>query len=63
MGDPSGVGPEVTVRALDRLPPLAREGIVLIGDRRFYDRACQVAGVSVEIGREVTLIDVAYPGR
>ena len=63
MGDPSGVGPEVTVRALDRLPPPAREGIVLIGDRGFFARACQVTGVSVEIEREVTLIDVAYPGR
>ena len=45
MGDPSGVGPEVTARALDALPAGERSGVVVIGDGGTLARAARVAGV------------------
>jgi 4-hydroxythreonine-4-phosphate dehydrogenase len=33
MGDPSGVGAEVTVKALAALPPSQRADFAIIGDR------------------------------
>lgn len=46
MGDPSGVGAEVTVKALASLPPADRAGYIVIGDRPTLERAmarCDVA--------------------
>ena len=45
MGDPSGVGPEVTVRALDALPAGERARAVVIGDRGTLERAARVSGL------------------
>ena len=33
MGDPSGVGPEVTVKALAALPAAERASFAVVGDR------------------------------
>ncbi len=49
MGDPSGVGAEVTVRALDALPPEVRRETVVIGDRDTMVRAAKVCGVSAPV--------------
>jgi 4-hydroxythreonine-4-phosphate dehydrogenase len=34
MGDPSGIGPEVAIKALNKIPESSRRRIVVIGDRR-----------------------------
>ncbi|MEI4472943.1 4-hydroxythreonine-4-phosphate dehydrogenase PdxA [Frigidibacter sp. MR17.24] len=48
MGDPSGVGAEVTVKALADLPPEARAGFVVIGDRDTLERARAACGVTLD---------------
>ena len=59
MGDPSGVGPEVTVKALAALPAGERSRIVVIGGREILERAARVAGLPPPV---VSVIDVAAPG-
>lgn len=63
MGDPSGVGPEIIVRALDGLPAEAREGITLIGDGDFFSRALELTSASLVLGRDVGFVEVSYPQR
>jgi len=43
MGDPSGIGPEVLVKAL---PGLLGAEVLLIGDREVWHRAGEIAGVA-----------------
>lgn len=46
MGDPAGVGPEICAKAIARLAPRIRGrelGVVLIGSRDAFDRACAVS--------------------
>lgn len=47
MGDPSGVGPEVIVKALASLDASTREKYVVIGDRDKLKRAIAVCGVTL----------------
>lgn len=47
MGDPSGVGAEVIVKALAQYDEVTRKRIVVVGDRAVLDRASKVCGVSV----------------
>jgi 4-hydroxythreonine-4-phosphate dehydrogenase len=49
MGDPSGVGAEVTVRALAALDAEARRDITVIGDRDTLQRAAQVCGIGLPV--------------
>ncbi|MFN3226054.1 MAG: 4-hydroxythreonine-4-phosphate dehydrogenase PdxA [Hyphomicrobiales bacterium] len=49
MGDPSGVGAEVTVRALAALPPEFRQHTIVIGDHDTMTRAAQVSGLSLPV--------------
>lgn len=69
MGDPSGVGAEVTVKALATLPPPERAGFAIIGDRAVLGRAIAAADVGLEIGSgeslasgSVAVIDVPVEG-
>ncbi len=50
MGDPSGVGAEVTVRAIASLPPETRSGYAVIGDADTLDRALAATGVDLTLG-------------
>ena len=59
MGDPSGVGPEVIVRALDALPAGERSRAVVIGDRGILERAARACGLALP---EFGVIDVETPG-
>jgi len=52
MGDPAGIGPEVTIRALARL---RRRGVILIGSREVLEREQERQGVDVLAG--TTVID------
>ncbi|MEO0085557.1 MAG: 4-hydroxythreonine-4-phosphate dehydrogenase PdxA [candidate division WOR-3 bacterium] len=58
MGDPAGIGPEVILKALDRLPDFRPR---IIGARRIFDRLQRRLGTNVDLG----LIDdlVPDPGR
>ena len=49
MGDPSGVGAEVTVRALAQLAPEWRAGITVIGDSDTLERAAKVSDLGLPI--------------
>lgn len=55
MGDPSGVGAEVTVRAAAALPPERRARLLVIGDRDVLARAIAVCGL------DLTLAEGAAP--
>jgi 4-hydroxythreonine-4-phosphate dehydrogenase len=65
MGDPSGVGPEVTVKALAALPPADRARFAVVGDRAVIERAIRAAGADVGLGDggdSIRLIHVAVEG-
>lgn len=47
MGDPAGIGPEVTVRALSDKSVRSCARVVVIGDRKVLAEACRVTGVDV----------------
>ena len=49
MGDPSGVGPEVTVKALAALAPAERAGFAIVGDRAVLRRAIAAIGADLEL--------------
>jgi 4-phospho-D-threonate 3-dehydrogenase / 4-phospho-D-erythronate 3-dehydrogenase len=49
MGDPSGVGPEVTVKALATLSTAERTRFSVVGDRSVIRRAIEATGVDVQI--------------
>ena len=66
MGDPSGVGAEVIVKALAQYDEATRKKIVVIGDRSILDRASKVCGLTVHFhdwkhaGEKVTLSGWVY---
>jgi 4-hydroxythreonine-4-phosphate dehydrogenase len=62
MGDPSGVGPEVTVKALAALPPADRARFAVIGDRAVIERAIRATGADIALGDGIRLIDVGVEG-
>jgi 4-phospho-D-threonate 3-dehydrogenase / 4-phospho-D-erythronate 3-dehydrogenase len=69
MGDPSGVGAEVTVKALAALPPSQRADFAIIGDRRTVERAIVATGLDLGIadaarpeGDALRLIEVPVDG-
>ena len=58
VGDPSGVGPEVTARALAALPAEERSHIAVIGERGTLERAARLVGLPPP---EVAVIEVETP--
>jgi 4-hydroxythreonine-4-phosphate dehydrogenase len=69
MGDPSGVGAEVTVKALAALEPRQRESFAIVGDGEVLRRAMAASGVSLALAAPerrraggVALIDVPVEG-
>ncbi len=52
MGDPSGVGAEVTVKAMASLSPEARRRYAVIGDPDTLSRAIAASGVDLELREE-----------
>ena len=73
MGDPSGVGPEVTVKALAAIAPAERGRFAIVGDRAVLERAIAASRVDLALGtasrhvpEAAALIDVPVtdlPGR
>jgi len=55
MGDPSGIGPEVTLKAMASLKPSELANFFVIGDRHVMERASRDLGMDLD----VPLIDLA----
>lgn len=66
MGDPSGVGPEVTVKALASLDPGERRHFAVVGDRSVLARALSASALEVPLGEPggdgIGVIDVPVDG-
>lgn len=67
MGDPSGVGAEVTVKAIASMPAAERARYAVIGDRDTLERAVACTGVTLELAKTATpgalrVIDIPVPG-
>src|SRR5206468_3515868 len=60
MGDPAGVGPEVTVKALAAPELYAVARPLVIGDARVLREAARVAGITAEIRDVAGPDDGAY---
>ena len=62
LGDPTGIGPEVAAKLLARPESGAAADVVVIGDRRVYEKGAAVAGVP---GAGIGFVDygngTAYP--
>lgn len=54
MGDPSGVGAEVTVKAIASLPEAERTRYAVIGDRNTLERAIACTGVALALSEITT---------
>ena len=70
LGDPSGIGPEIVCKALAALPAAERRGCVVVGGRRFLERANALTGAGLRFGPRgerdgepggVAVVDVATP--
>jgi len=64
-GDPAGVGPEITCRAIADLDADARNHVAVIGTRAVLERAAAITGASVRFDDQpgsVRLIDVPLRG-
>jgi 4-hydroxythreonine-4-phosphate dehydrogenase len=66
MGDPSGVGPEVTVKALAALDTGERQDFAVIGDAAVLGRALAASGLDLPLvapgGEGIAVIDVPVEG-
>ena len=54
MGDPAGVGPEITVKALADMPDAVRASSLVIGDPLFLERADRLVGTGLTFGPAFT---------
>lgn len=71
MGDPAGISPELTAKILAQEEVLEAARLVVIGDKRVFDRGAEVAGVrpdirvvpadrSAEAGDEPVFVDLGH---
>ena len=61
IGDPAGIGPELAAKLVADKEVRDAADLIVVGDRRVFDRACAVAGVSPDLPT-VADRDVASPG-
>ncbi|MDC7234738.1 MAG: 4-hydroxythreonine-4-phosphate dehydrogenase PdxA [Spirochaetales bacterium] len=57
IGDPAGIGPEITVRCIDEYKERGNVSLVLVGDRSSFDRALDVCGVQLDV-QNITESDI-----
>ena len=62
LGDPAGIGPEITAMALGAVAPGSHFVPVVFGDSELYRRACRIAGVPdslcrLPVGADVSAIE------
>ncbi|MFD3942833.1 4-hydroxythreonine-4-phosphate dehydrogenase PdxA [Streptomyces sp. NPDC058579] len=61
MGDPNGIGPEITVKAY--ADPRRRPSVVIIGDPAVLGRACRITGTELTVRPIASVADAAHaPG-
>ena len=61
IGDPAGVGPEITVRAVAEMAPEDRARCRIYGDRATLERALTTTGVSLPLAELVEELPIAGP--
>jgi 4-hydroxy-L-threonine phosphate dehydrogenase PdxA len=49
MGDPAGIGPELTARLLARVDGFVDASVIAISDRRVLAQGARIAGVDLEL--------------
>jgi len=49
IGDPAGIGPEISVRCLQEFKDRKDISLVLVGDRRSFHRAMEITGISLDV--------------
>ena len=49
IGDPAGIGPEITIKALDRLAGTGETVPIVIGDRCVMDDAIRLTGSHIQV--------------
>ncbi|MDD5495505.1 MAG: 4-hydroxythreonine-4-phosphate dehydrogenase PdxA [Candidatus Omnitrophica bacterium] len=49
IGDPAGIGPEVTLKAISKIKPSLKKRLLVIGDRFVVDEAKKVLGLRIDI--------------
>jgi len=57
LGDPTGIGPEVALKLLNRPETHQQARILVVGDRRIFDQAAQELGISLRL----KLVDLEKP--
>jgi len=62
LGDPSGIGPEVTAAALSRREVRRSLSPVVFGDARIWARACEAVGVEDPLAADGELVEVTRLG-
>ena len=50
LGDPCGIGPELGVKVLGDSTITDRADIVVVADRKVFDKGADIAGISVITG-------------
>jgi len=53
MGDPAGISPELTAKAVGLAEIHVKTRLIVVGDRRIFDEGMRMAGVKTEV-KEVT---------
>jgi len=60
MGDPAGVGPEITVKAMAEMSDAERALTRVYGNRGVLERACEATGVSLDL--DAVTVDLPIEG-
>ncbi len=55
LGDPTGIGPELTAKLLADRKRMAAADVVVVGDGRILDAGLRVAGLGLDVPRAATL--------
>jgi len=62
MGDPAGVGPEITLKAVAEMSPQDRNATCIFGCRRTLEAAEAVLGTGLDLGADVAITDLSVEG-
>ena len=49
IGDPAGIGPEITVRCVQEYTDRGDVSLVLVGDRGSFNRAMDITGIKLDV--------------
>ena len=63
MGDPAGISPELTAKAVGLAGIQVKVGLIVVGDRRVFDEGMRTAGVKTEVKAVTRRFEFVRPGR